>query len=273
MESDLLIKLLQCNSCNNSTLQYKNQLYMCAECGSHWKFEDNILVGKNSNVNQADEENSLYITNTKQKYQGVNYSSRYLDRYKRMRLKNIYHMFIAKREKAVIDKLLQEIKDDLKIVIDLPAGTGKLASIHSKYNYKVLAADVSPAMLKTGENEWQGTDLIGFVQSDITKTGFKNDAFDCFISLRLMHRLPRNIMDSALQEIKRVTKKYLLVSNGVNSESLAFLLNKKRSSRGEARMSKEEWNQIISSYGHIVKDYKVSPLISKEVISLVQLKD
>ena len=273
MDPELMASLFSCRECGSDYTLDDGKNCLCRGCGSKRKLDGNIYVdpGINDDRKENSDDYKLYYHDTKLRYQSDRYSLLYRDRYKKRNLKNIYNSYIADKERAGVDKLLKEIKTGLDLVIDLPAGTGKLAPVHAAYDYSVLAADVSCAMLKNGDEEWNIPGFIGFVQSDITDTGFKDNSFDCFICLRLMHRLPMKIVVKALREMQRVTRGYMIISNGLNLASLAGLVGRKKPAHGEPVPGRKQWRDLLSEYGEVVREVSIMPLVSKEVISLVRL--
>ncbi|MCC5931472.1 MAG: class I SAM-dependent methyltransferase [Cyclobacteriaceae bacterium] len=181
-------------------------------------------------------------------------------------------MYIAYREKKCVDLCLNSIKENLELVSDIPAGTGKLSDVHTKHGYEVIAGDISADMLKEGimKHQWDRCkNVVMYIQTDITDLDFKENIFDCFICLRLMHRVPDSIKKQALLEIKRVTKGYLIVSTGIFRKSISTMVNGKRSDR--VRLNLDKWERILNEIGHIEKHIYVSKIFSNEIITLLNL--
>ena len=115
---------------------------------------------------------------------------------------------------------------------------------------------------------WDGCkNLAGFSQSDITSLEFKDKIFDCSICLRLMHRIPLEIKEKAIKELKRVTSDYLIISTGILRNSISTWITGKKSKN--VRMKIDEWESFISQYGTIERHIFVSKIFSNEIISII----
>jgi len=109
-------------------------------------------------------------------------------------------------------------------------------------------------------------------QGDITDLCLRNDVVDCSICLRLMHRLPIGVLKRGIRELARVSRKYVLVSNGVGGWSLAKLGNRVMPLKHpDELMSLNAWHEILKEIGTIEGEEYVARGISKEVVTLVKV--
>ncbi len=263
-----LTEIIRCPHCNNMLSLKSERKLNCYNCLCSLPLNNNVLcVPELEAIEDAD---SDYELRTKHRYQTDGYAENYYKLYKN--IYNIYPYFIAKRETQGVFKLIDSISNEIKILLDIPAGTGKLAEMHNIFDYSLVAGDVSSNMLKKGIEEWgKCRNLLGLTQTDITKTLFVDDAFDCLVCLRLMHRLPKNVIVEALNEISRITKKYLVVSNGLQGNLSAYIRPKKIS-KSETSLDKNSWYSMLSKIGTVEDEFYIARGISKGVITLVKLK-
>jgi SAM-dependent methyltransferase len=221
---------------------------------------------------EAFDPNSVYERQTKTLYQSPEYASRYMRAYVRPRsLSDLYAMFIAWRERRTVEQALRSVASDLVLVLDLPAGTGKLAPIHERFAYRVIAGDASADMLRAGLGVWRKDhQLAGLVQSDVRRTGFRSGSVDCTVCLRLMHRLPAEIANEALRELARITKRFLIVSARIEARAISSIRKAPRA-HGVTPLDLDEWHGRLASIGTLQKTSFVAPGISQEVVSLVDV--
>lgn len=125
---------------------------------------------------------------------------------------------VAKRERAGVRQLLAHL--DVRHVLDLPAGTGKMGVVYKDMGVRVTAADVSGAMLDIARKvyaELQYADVT-FAQCDAENaTSLASDGrFDVVVCLRLMHRVPAEVRERMLAEFA-VVAPWLVISYGIDS--------------------------------------------------------
>lgn len=278
--SDELINILRCRKCDGDRFAINGASVSCRECQNIREIsEDGILLDRGllekDDAEEKDWELLKYESDTKQRYQETSYAKRYLNRYRKLRRPaDVYHWFIARRERLVTKNLIGPIASSLDLVLDVPAGTGKLAEVHRNFNYSVLASDVSAGMLSVGRTHWRegGGGFLGMFQGDITDLCLRNDVVDCSICLRLMHRLPIGVLKRGIRELARVSRKYVLVSNGVGGWSLAKLGNRVMPLKHpDELMSLNAWHEILKEIGTIEGEEYVARGISKEVVTLVKV--
>jgi SAM-dependent methyltransferase len=215
---------------------------------------------------------SVYERETKTRYQSPEYALQYMQAYVRPRkLSDFYSVFIAWRERYAVEQALRSVASDLALVLDLPAGTGKLAPIHEKFAYRVIAADASADMLKAGMEVWRNDpQLVGMVQTDVRRTGFRSGSVDCTVSVRLMHRLPAVVANEALRELARITKRFLIVSTRISARTISSFRKAPRA-HGVAPLDLTDWHRRLAAIGKLRSTSFVAPGISQEVVSLVDV--
>jgi SAM-dependent methyltransferase len=119
---------------------------------------------------------------------------------------------VDRRERALVDRSLSRARalagapGRVERILDLPAGTGRLASFLATAGRTVIAADRSLEMLR------QGAGYGGSVQVDATTLPFPDRTFDAVVSLRLLGHLPAAVRRSALIEMRRVSRRFLVVA-------------------------------------------------------------
>lgn len=260
--------------CPTMRLERSGERLVCS-CGTTRPVADTIIV-LDPNLNAVPVEASSYELGTRHRYQSRDYAHRYMERYRRPRTPyGLYAALVAARERAIIRTFLRRIATEVRTVLDLPAGTGKLAGVHAEFGYRVVAADVSAEMLRIGlrAGAWDACDrLDAMAQTDATRTGFDNGAFDCTVCLRLVHRLPREIADATAAELRRVTSRYVIVAGAVRGRSIGHLLRRASSVPTErTSMTADQWDAYVRQIGTAIASRRVMPGLSGEVVTLVRV--
>jgi SAM-dependent methyltransferase len=124
---------------------------------------------------------------------------------------------VASRERAVVAGFLRDIPHDR--ILDLPAGTGKLAPVFGALGGAVVACDISPAMLEIARREYPaaGCTNAAFRLCDAEQiTSTLGQRFDVAICLRLLHRVPSDVRDRILAELA-ASADHVIVSMGIET--------------------------------------------------------
>jgi SAM-dependent methyltransferase len=160
-----------------------------------------------------------YDIDTRRRYQEPQDAARYDGYLRGAGLRSLRSRLVAWHEQRLVRKALRRIPamsggGRLGRLADIPCGTGKLAGVLSELRAPVVGGDISPAMIAIARQHAAGR-LHRFVRHDIVACPFRNGAFRCVISLRLMHRVPSDVRAAMLAEIARTSDGYAIVSYGV----------------------------------------------------------
>jgi 2-polyprenyl-3-methyl-5-hydroxy-6-metoxy-1,4-benzoquinol methylase len=124
---------------------------------------------------------------------------------------------VAARERAVIARLLQQVPHGR--ILDLPAGTGKLAPVFANLGSSVVACDIAPAMLDMARREYAASGCVDAIfricdAEQITMT--LGEHFDVAVCLRLLHRVPPTQRRSILAELAACAD-HAIISIGIEN--------------------------------------------------------
>lgn len=92
-------------------------------------------------------------------------------------------------------------------ILDLPAGTGRLAPLLTEYAIDTFGADLSREML--GQATGYGRRAV---IADAVALPFPDGVFDAVVSLRFTAHLPPAVRRLALSEMARVSRRFLVVA-------------------------------------------------------------
>lgn len=79
------------------------------------------------------------------------------------------------------------------VVLDAPCGTGIAGAKLAAFPVKIIACDISAEMMALARREYAPSQLIGFVQADITALPLRASGIRCALTLGFMHRVPAQV--------------------------------------------------------------------------------
>ncbi len=185
--------------------------------------------------------------------------------------------FTMWREKLCVRKALREcsLSSDHKI-LDMPCGTGILASVLNNFSASIVASDISEEMMLLALKEYEKVNFLGFVQADIVKMPFRQEIFDSIIILGFMHRIPRDLRELTLKESTIISKNYIIVSYSIDSlaQRLKQWIIKKIHPGHKAAPAPLPYEEIIKEFEKlnltIMKSFNVVPFLSAEMVFLLK---
>jgi ubiquinone/menaquinone biosynthesis C-methylase UbiE len=220
-----------------------------------------------------------YQEGTKSHYQSDAVAETYHSAFaKSYGLRNARFRIVANGERNSVKKLLQEVAHDK--ILDIPAGTGKLAVIFSELGAVVTSCDISQNMLDIAKQEYAkigyGKNVKFSVQDAANLSSMGNLQYDAVVCLRLMHRVPAKIRVKILEEISRMAP-HAIISFGIESPFhvvrrflRALLLGggKDKLCYVDLRTATREISQQFVIKRHL----RVVPFMSQEVVFLLESK-
>lgn len=144
----------------------------------------------------------------------------------------------ARAERSEFARLLDEaIPGDAKIA-EIGCGTGQMSLYLARADRVVIAADLTRASLRLGAQAARrfGLDRVGFVETDLARSGLKAGAFDVVYSSGVLHHTPDP--RAAFASIARLAKPGGTIVVGLYN---AFARIPLRLRRAVARLSGYRW--------------------------------
>jgi ubiquinone/menaquinone biosynthesis C-methylase UbiE len=219
-----------------------------------------------------------YENDTRHAYKDDKVAEVYHDAFAKGRgIGNIRFRIVAAREIATVRGFLAKIPHES--VVDVPAGTGKLANMFAEMGCKVFACDISQNMLAVAKGVYEsiGYKNVEFEVVDATSLSDSiADRYESIVCLRLMHRVPAQVRREILKEFSKVSK-YAIVSYGVDSIFQRFRRHIRNIFLGGGvdMLSAERLAVIRQELGasfEIVDEKAVIPVLSAERIFLVRTR-
>ncbi|OGL46237.1 MAG: hypothetical protein A2149_03600 [Candidatus Schekmanbacteria bacterium RBG_16_38_11] len=114
----------------------------------------------------------------------------------------------------IIEKVLQLINTKDKICM-IPCGEGWFFRTFFKKNYKILGGDIDSERVKISYQRarsiWTNGCRPPIMQCNLKNLPFRDNSLNCLITVRTIGHFPPEFRLACLNEMKRVTKKWLLV--------------------------------------------------------------
>ncbi|HXX33937.1 MAG TPA: methyltransferase domain-containing protein [Thermodesulfobacteriota bacterium] len=143
----------------------------------------------------------------RQLYQNKTYAAGY----EKTRFKGIYGRFRNWNTTRVISKLIRFTGRE-GFALDIPCGTGRLSHLILKSGYKWIGGDISLEMMMESRKRMNGfEESFSNIRLDAEAMAFKDDTIDCVFSIRFIYHIPVEIRYRMLQEMRRITKKWLII--------------------------------------------------------------
>ena len=105
-----------------------------------------------------------------------------------------------------------KIKDEICMI---PCGNGWYFYNFFKKDYKILGGDINPKRARVSYKRaleiWTNGNRPPIMNVNLKNLPFKDNSFNCLITIRTIGHFPEDFRIACLKEMKRVTKKWLLV--------------------------------------------------------------
>ncbi|PLX13404.1 MAG: hypothetical protein C0598_03685 [Marinilabiliales bacterium] len=115
--------------------------------------------------------------------------------------------------KPKVEKVISSIPDDVNSILDVGCGNGIITNVLGK-NYDVTAVDRSEEALSFVETNK--------INSSADNIPLEDKSFDMVFSSELLEHLPDEVLVGTIEEIKRLSKKYIFITvpNAENPDKL-----------------------------------------------------
>lgn len=98
------------------------------------------------------------------------------------------------------------------LVLDVPCGTGRIDNWLLRASLRVIAADISAAMLAVARRKVRPTPFsAGFLNADAGRLPLRSRSVEAVFSIRLLHLIDRPARLAVLSEMARVTRQWVVV--------------------------------------------------------------
>lgn len=134
-----------------------------------------------------------------------------VEAYDRGRFHGVRGRFNNWRLHRLLNKTLKSLPSG-SVVLDIPCGTGRIDNWLLKASLRVIAADVSSAMLSRARQKMRSTaSAPGFLRADANHLPFRSRSVDAVFSIRFLHLLDQPARLLVLHEVARVARHWAVV--------------------------------------------------------------
>lgn len=127
---------------------------------------------------------------------------------------NPWQLTIRKMLIRTLGKLLNEDPGNISSLIDVGCGRGdftiEIAQRFPQFS-KVSGCDFSKETLSMAQRNSASLERITFHKANLLDMPFKNNQFDVAICINVLHHIPENDLPKAIEQLSRITTKYLIV--------------------------------------------------------------
>jgi SAM-dependent methyltransferase len=161
-------------------------------------------------IRRQEEMESMEVYKRKTGYQNQGVAEIYLERrfgHPRGRRQN-------EETKIALERALNSISG-AKTILDMPCGSGRLTQFFYDRDYTYFGADISLEMMNVLAREQKARNITpSLVRCDGEALPFKDNAFDCVVCFRFLnHSIPKGVRDNVFREMKRVSRKWLILQS------------------------------------------------------------
>jgi len=126
------------------------------------------------------------------------------------------------QEQAALHVLLSQLPPN-STLLDVPVGTGRFFEFYKARKLKVTGADISLDMLALARAKAAQLHLSAELQeASILSLPYESRAFDCCVCIRLLNWLEAGDCDAAIQELARVSGKWVILGLRTFAEHQTF---------------------------------------------------
>jgi len=167
---------------------------------------------------------------------------------KRKERRSPFHPVVTAFVKPKIEFIKKNINLESKAtLLDVGCGNGYF-TLHFAKHYDVTGLDYSEVMLNMNPYK-------KLVLGNAYKLPFSNDTFDIVFCSNLLHHLSSPWQ--AIEEMKRVSKRYIIISEPNRNNPLMFLFG---------LFNKEEWGSLKSSQNYFKQNFFKLNLVTKNLL-------
>jgi ubiquinone/menaquinone biosynthesis C-methylase UbiE len=125
-------------------------------------------------------------------------------------------------ERRCLERLLRPLMRTGDRVLDVPCGTGILASLLNHRGIQVVAADIAAEMMALARDAYAADTCRGYLQCDITSMPLATRSVDSVMTIGFMHRVPAAVRRAALAELFRICRRYAVISISLDTPAQRF---------------------------------------------------
>lgn len=113
------------------------------------------------------------------------------------------------RKWAAIQKALA-LTNGVKLIVDLPCGTGRFTGHLARAGYEVVGSDISLEMMQQALATVGHENIKGYVRADAEALPFRTKSADCLMSIRFLFHVDPETRRRMLREFGRVSRRWVI---------------------------------------------------------------
>jgi SAM-dependent methyltransferase len=183
------------------------------------------------------------------------------------------------RKWAAIRKALA-LTQGVRVVLDLPCGTGRFTGALAREGYEVVGSDISMEMLQkaAGIPDGRQPNIRGYLQANAEALPLRDASLDCVVCIRFMMHVDPATRVRMLREFHRVSRRWVVIDYR-HKYTFRYVLTHTLGKLGFgrtplSRVSRADLEQEFRDAGFAVREViRVSaPLLSDKWVVLAERK-
>jgi len=171
--------------------------------------------------------------------------------YQRQRYRSLDQALVHWREQRLVEALLMTCQLQGGSLLDVPCGYGRFTALFARLGITATGADVSSDMVRLARENQVPSGSSRWLHADIFALPFADAAFDCALSIRLLHhRFSDDERVRMLRELARVSRRFVLLSFYL-STPLHNLARHWRGTHGRLSMMTAAQFQDLAQQSHL----------------------
>jgi ubiquinone/menaquinone biosynthesis C-methylase UbiE len=170
--------------------------------------------------------------------------------YQQRRYRSVDQALVNWREQRIIEALLTSCQLRGGSLLDVPCGYGRFTPLFARLGIMAMGADVRRAMVCLARENQPGPEMSHWLQANIFALPFADNAFDCVLSIRLLHHYYSDAERIRIvRELARVSRRFVVLSV-YHATPLHTLVRSWRRMRSRLSMlTTAEFQELIQASG------------------------
>ncbi|MFQ6108551.1 MAG: class I SAM-dependent methyltransferase [Candidatus Aminicenantales bacterium] len=197
--------------------------------------------------------------------------------YEQRRYRGLDQRIVHQRERKILEKILEGIKEESPRVLDIPSGYGRFSALFLERGWKLVSSDLSFHMVRRARERTPIEGSHSAVVSDATAgLPFKRGVFTLLVSMRFFHHLhQREERVFVLKEFRAITSRWIIISyyrrNAFHSLQRKLRRALKKSRTKICMISRDNFEREVSQAGlEVVGVFPLFRIFHSQSIALLK---
>ena len=195
--------------------------------------------------------------------------------YKQQRYRSLDQALVDWREQRILTAILTSCQLQGGTLLDVPCGYGRFTALFARLGIKATGADAWYDMAHVARQEQGPPAHTRWLQADLAHLPFADSAFDCALSIRLLHhRFTQDERIQMVRELGRVARRYVVFSF-YHHASLHAVTRHWRGTKGRLTMlTAGQFRDLVRASGlQLRQQVALCPLVHAQTFAVLQKRE